>query len=329
MTSPENTVLFEIAWEVCHKVGGIYTVLRSKAPTMVERWGDRYCAIGPYHPDSAAMEFEPLEPGEILAPTLEALSQRGIECHFGRWLIGGYPKVVLLSLKPGYDRLADLKYRLWHDHQISTPADDPETNDAVAFGFAVTGLLAEHARQHPETHAVAHFHEWMAAVGLLDLARLRHEGVGVATVFTTHATLLGRYLCAAWPDFYERLAWIDPEAEAGDRNIYHRYCIERSAAHAADVFTTVSEVTATESEYLLKRKAELVLPNGLQVERFAALHEFQNLHARYKREIHQLFAATFSARIRSTSTTPSMSFSPGATNTATRASTCSSKPCTG
>ncbi|MCR9062477.1 MAG: glycogen synthase, partial [Cytophagales bacterium] len=52
-------VLFELAWEVCNQVGGIYTVIRSKVPAMVEKWGDDYCLIGPYIPQTASIEFEP------------------------------------------------------------------------------------------------------------------------------------------------------------------------------------------------------------------------------------------------------------------------------
>ena len=107
----------------------------------------------------------------------------------------------------------------------------------------------------------------------------------MTTIFTTHATLLGRYLCAGSVDFYNNLQWFDVDAEAGKRGIYHRYCIERAAAHSADVFTTVSHITAYESEHLLKRKPDGVLPNGLNVKKFSATHEFQNLHQQAKVKI--------------------------------------------
>jgi glycogen(starch) synthase len=123
--------------------------------------------------------------------------------------------------------------------------------------------------------------------------RIRKLQLPVATVFTTHATLLGRYLCTSSTDFYERLPWIDPDREAGIRQIHHRYSIERAAAHGAHVFTTVSEVTGREAEYLLKRPADVIMPNGLDVEKFAALHEFQNLHAHYKERIHRLVRGHF------------------------------------
>jgi glycogen(starch) synthase len=109
--------------------------------------------------------------------------------------------------------------------------------------------------------------------------------IDVTTIFTTHATLLGRYLCAGSVDFYNNLQHFDCDAEAGKRGIYHRYCIERGAAHSADVFTTVSHITAFESEHLLKRKPDGVLPNGLNVKKFSATHEFQNLHQTNKERI--------------------------------------------
>jgi glycogen synthase len=115
----------------------------------------------------------------------------------------------------------------------------------------------------------------------------------VTTIFTTHATLLGRYLCAGSVDFYNNLQYFDVDSEAGKRGIYHRYCIERAAAHSADVFTTVSHITAYESEHLLKRKPDGVLPNGLNVKKFSAVHEFQNLHSTNKEKIHEFVRGHF------------------------------------
>lgn len=137
---------------------------------------------------------------------------------------------------------------------------------------------------------VAHFHEWLAGVAL-PLTKKRH--MDVTTIFTTHATLLGRYLCAGSVDFYNNLQYFDVDAEAGKRGIYHRYCIERAAAHSADVFTTVSHITAFESEHLLKRKPDGVLPNGLNVKKFAAVHEFQNLHSNAKDKINDFVRGHF------------------------------------
>lgn len=122
---------------------------------------------------------------------------------------------------------------------------------------------------------------------------LKKRNLPAATIFTTHATLLGRYLCAGNVDFYNSIRHIDIDAEAGKRGIYHRYCLERAAAHCADVFTTVSHITAYEAEHLLCRKPDGVLPNGLNVVKFSAMHEFQNLHAASKKKINSFVQGHF------------------------------------
>lgn len=137
---------------------------------------------------------------------------------------------------------------------------------------------------------VAQFHEWQAAVALI---LLRTRQIEVATVFTTHATLLGRYLCAGNTDFYNNLDKFAVDEEAGKRQIYHRYCLERAAAHLSHVFTTVSEITGYEAEHLLKRKPDIITPNGLNVKKFSAIHEFQNLHALAKEKIHEFTRGHF------------------------------------
>ncbi len=159
------------------------------------------------------------------------------------------------------------------------PSHDYESNDAVVFGFLVTWFIGEveifemselfsdlknkqvllfsciskflHQLGKGPKYVIGHFHEWMAGIGLV-LCRMRK--LDIATVFTTHATLLGRYLCAGKCDFYNDLKYFDLDKEAGNRGIYHRYCIERAAAHCAHVFTTVSRITGYEAEHLLRKK---------------------------------------------------------------------------
>ena len=134
-------------------------------------------------------------------------------------------------------------------------------------------FLAENYSDCPP-RIVAHFHEWMAGIGLV---MTRIWKIDVATVFTTHATLLGRFLCAGAADFYNNLHRFNCDEEAGKRGFYHRYCIERASAALSPVFTTVSDITGREAEHLVKRKPDMITPNGLNVKR--DLHEFQNLHA--------------------------------------------------
>jgi glycogen(starch) synthase len=289
-SAKQPPLLFEVAWEVCWQLGGIYTVLRTKADSMVARWDTRYCMIGPYNPATAALEFEELPTEGIIREALDRLRADGIPCHFGRWLVPGRPRVILLDYRARYASQESDKYLLWADHGISTTADDGEVNEVVAFGFTVAEFFRHLTAVAQGRAILAHFHEWM---GGLAVPRIAHMRLPVGTIFTTHATLLGRYLAADSPDFYGHLPFINADEQAAKYNIYPRYAIEKAATHAATVFTTVSEVTAFEAEKLLGRHPDQILPNGLNIQRFAALHEFQNLHRQYKERIHEFVTGHF------------------------------------
>jgi len=283
--------LFEIGWEVCAQIGGIYTVLRSKAPAMLEEWGDRYHLVGPCDSRSSEAEFEPLQPEGMLGRVIAALREDGVQCRYGRWLISGYPRVVLLDYSAAYSMLTDLRYRYWLDHNISIPPDDALSDRVLLFSELVVRFLGAVAAHLPESDSVvAHFHEWMTG---LAIAAIRKRGIPAATVFTTHATTIGRAYCADRDDFYDVLDRLNPDYESGRRGMYHRYCIERAAAATADVFTTVSDVTASEARALLGREPDLITPNGLRVQKFEALHEFQNLHRQYKEQLHEFVMGHF------------------------------------
>ncbi|XP_058385767.1 glycogen [starch] synthase, muscle [Diceros bicornis minor] len=288
----ENTVLFEVAWEVANKVGGIYTVLQTKAKVTGDEWGDNYYLVGPYTEQGVRTQVELLEPPTpALKRTLDSMNSKGCKVYFGRWLIEGSPLVVLLDVGASAWALERWKGELWDTCNIGVPWYDREANDAVLFGFLTTWFLGEFLAQSEEKpHVVAHFHEWLAGIGLC-LCRARR--LPVATIFTTHATLLGRYLCAGAVDFYNNLENFNVDKEAGERQIYHRYCMERAAAHCTHVFTTVSQITAIEAQHLLKRKPDIVTPNGLNVKKFSAMHEFQNLHAQSKARIQEFVRGHF------------------------------------
>lgn len=289
---PSQPLLFEVAWEVCWQLGGIYTVLRSKAPQMTRIWEDRYCLLGPYNGNTASVELEeqPL-PDNPIGYAVAKLRGLGVEVHYGRWLITGKPQCVLFNIGSVWSRLGEFKYLMWVDHRIGCPDNDGEVNNVVVLGFLVTMFLQQVCNAPGANLPIlAHYHEWMGGLAAL---RVKHLGLPVAQVFTTHATLLGRYLCTDNEDFYSRLPDINPDHAAGHYNIYARYCIERGAADCAEVFTTVSDITGIEAEKLLGRKPDVLTPNGLNIQKFSALHEFQNLHKEYKQEIHRFVAGHF------------------------------------
>lgn len=287
---PQPPLLFECAWEVCWQLGGIYTVLRTKAAAMLERWGDRYCLIGPYNPNTAPLEFEEQPTYGSIRETLQRLRDAGMNCYFGRWLIPGRPRVILLDYRARYRTLDADKYLMWKDHGIETYASDGEVNEVTCFGFAVADFFRVFCEVVKDRPILAQFHEWMAGVAVPRIAHLR---LPIGTVFTTHATLLGRYIAGDNPYFYEHLPFLNADFEANKYQILPRYQIEKAATHASTVFTTVSEVTATESERLLGRAPEVILPNGLNIQRFAAPHEFQYLHQQYKEEINEFVMGHF------------------------------------
>lgn len=296
----QNHLLFEIATEVANRVGGIYSVLKSKAPITSAQYKQNYTLIGPLNKATYQSEIDQIDWNddsafsEELKPiqaVLRSMRDKGVYFVYGTWLIEGSPRVILFDLSSVTNHLNEWKADLWSLVGIPSPEHDLETNDAILLGYTVAWFLGELAVNDNKHAIVAHFHEWLAGVAL---PLCRKKKIDVVTIFTTHATLLGRYLCAAGDvDFYNNLQYFDCDQEAGKRGIYHRYCIERAAAHTADVFTTVSHITAIEAEHLLKRKPDGILPNGINVVKFQAVHEFQNLHALKKEKIHDFIRGHF------------------------------------
>ncbi|KAJ2103383.1 glycogen synthase isoform 1 [Coemansia sp. S100] len=291
MRDVTQPLLFETSWEVANKVGGIYTVIKTKVPVTVQEYGDRYHLTGPWNRYSAPVEVEEIEPDiPAIKAAIDSITAQGVQVLYGRWLIDGAPRVILFDIGSAAHKLDEWKGDLWRVAGIPSPPHDTETNDTILFGYLNAWFLSEVAKHDTEHAIIAQFHEWQAGVGAV-LCNKRK--IDVATIFTTHATLLGRYLCAGNVDFYNNLKHFNVDEEAGKRGIYHRYCIERAAAHCVDVFTTVSNITAYEAEYLLRRKPDGVLPNGLNVVKFSAMHEFQNLHQVAKERINHFVRGHF------------------------------------
>ncbi len=291
-----DAFLFEVSWEVCNQVGGIYQVIRSKVPLMSHRYGDDYCLIGPYVETRAQHEFEPAPTTGFLGRIVENLRNQGLSIHHGRWLVQAKPRVLLIDYEALRPRLAEAKYLLWEHHGIESPANHPGIDDAVLFGEAVrlilqaasdvTGqpsALGQRLPQRLPQRIIAHCHEWQTG---LAIAALRRSGAPVSTVFTTHATLLGRYMASSEGDFYERLSQIDAERGAAHYNLSAEHAIEKLSAQSAHVFTTVSQITAEECGFLLGRKPDVITPNGLAISRYNVGHDFQTFHADFKERLH-------------------------------------------
>lgn len=283
-------LLMEIAWEVCNQVGGIYTVLRSKVPSMVSRWGSRYCLVGPYNPHTAEVEFEPAPLVGAVGQAVRQLQEMGYSAHYGRWLVSGRPHVVLLDTSSVGGILNEVKHRVWADHGIPS-SNEQSVNQAIVFGEMCRALLSMLSQKESQRRQlVAHFHEWQAGMAI---PMLRKENWPGSLVFTTHATLVGRYLATSNSAFYDHLPFLNGDQEAKNFNVAAQHQIEKAAAHGSHVFTTVSDVTAQECSQLLGRTPDMLLPNGLNIRRFTAIHEFQTLHQTYKERLHEFTIGHF------------------------------------
>ena len=261
MTRPADTYLFEVSWEVCNKVGGIHTVLRSKAVQASAEFGENYYLIGPYLPQN--VEFE--ETDETIWRSLrEPLGMKGIDCRFGRWNIPGRPKVILLRPGNRYNK-DQLLFHLWEKFGVDSIAGGWDYIEPVLFSTAcgeVIATLSKLLKNSQPRQIVAQFHEWMSGAGLL---HLKEHAPHVATVFTTHATVLGRSMMGAGRDLYGELESLSPVQEARNYNVVAKHNMETVSAREADCFTAVSDITSREAQKLLGRRA-LVTENGVSME---------------------------------------------------------------
>lgn len=291
MNSLYEPLLIEVAWEVCNKVGGIYTVIQSKVPYMKERWGEQYCLLGPMTSNNLPFEFQASEDySSPFGKAVLSMREAGFKVEYGYWLVTGKPQVILFNVAQVADKLAKIKADLLKDDGVLIRPDDL-AHQVVSFGELIYEYL-KHVTdsKNNSKQVIVHFHEWMASSSI---GKIKREEIPVATVFTTHATSLGRYLAMNDDNFYKKLSKVDWKKAATHFGIEAQVTIERLAAGLADVMSTVSHVTDAECEFLLGRKADVILPNGLNINRFDDVHELQNLHLKYKTKINDFIMGHF------------------------------------
>jgi glycogen(starch) synthase len=249
--------------------------------------------VGPYLNKNIMAELEPLDDtADVFGLAAANLRKRGYEVIYADWLITGKPRVVLFNPNVVEEKVRNvIKYLLWKNHTISTPDKNELVDQVIGFAYLTKLFVDELVKIAGNDYKLlAHFHEWMAGLPILDIKR---EELPVRTIFTTHATQLGRHLAINSPLFYAHLPFFRWEDEAGKFGVETEAAIEYGCAQKCDVMTTVSDVTARECRHLLRRKPDFILPNGLNIQRFEALHEFQNLHSQYKEQIHEFVMGHF------------------------------------
>ncbi|MDE6304679.1 MAG: glycogen/starch synthase [Paramuribaculum sp.] len=266
MEQQDNNIdlLFETSWEVCNKVGGIYTVLSTKAKTLHDLYKDRLIFVGPdvWSDSNPCPVFTPV-PSLLKAWRKAAQLPYGIEVRVGRWEVPGRPVAVLVKFDSLYAHKNEFYGRMWDLYQVDSLHAYGDYDEACAFALASAMVMESIARFNaPAGNIVAQFNEWTTGMGLLYIKDHLPE---VATVFTTHATSIGRSICGNGKPLYDYLPGYNGDQMAGELNMQSKHSLEKAAAHQADCFTTVSDVTARECEQLLDRRPDVVTPNGFEM----------------------------------------------------------------
>lgn len=269
--------VFEASWEVCNKVGGIYTVLSSKAKTMTSIYKDNVIFIGPDVWENQQCPWFKENPN-LMTELKQAIEKRNnLRVRVGRWNVPGDPIAVLVDYRPLLNKKNDIYGSMWDKFKVDSIQAYGDYDDSCMFAYA-SGLVIESFYEFFKLNnkkVVAHFNEWMLGMGLL---YVKDKLPSVGTVFTTHATSVGRSIAGNGKPLYNYLPTYDGDQMARELNIVAKHSIEKIAAQNADCFTTVSDITAKECEFLLQRKP-LVTPNGFEKDFIALGKEYDSKRA--------------------------------------------------
>ena len=273
--------LVEVSFEVSNKVGGIYQVLKSKSCKMQEYYGDGYLTVGYYDEQSAREDFAPRE--NPYNEAFDKLREEGIECYYGVWDIESKPKAILVDASNLNKNVDELKEEYWNKYGVDSLNAGPDFEDPVKWGYAVSRLIQELEK---EDDFVVHLHEWLSAGPIFH--------VDSPTVFTTHATVLGRALSNSEYDLMNMVEKHSVDQDlAKDLGVEEKHTFEKAAAEEADVFTTVSEITGREAEQVLDVKPDKILPNGFNIEDYPSLEELSVNHTNEKEGVTEFLQAYF------------------------------------
>ncbi|MBJ2188962.1 MAG: glycogen/starch synthase [Muribaculaceae bacterium] len=256
--------IFEASWEVCNKIGGIYTVLSTKAKTLQKLYKDRVIFIGPDVWTDERPAFDFTESKTVLKKWREtALLPEGLEVRVGRWDIPGKPIAILVKFDSMYASKDEFYGHLWERFGVDSLHAYGDYDEACAFGRAAAAVIESLVEFFGDkaNNVIVHFDEWTLGTGLLTVKERVEKA---ATVFTTHATSIGRSICGNGKPLYDYLPGYDGDQMARELNMESKHSLEKAAAREADCFTTVSDVTARESEQLLCRRPDVVTPNGFE-----------------------------------------------------------------
>lgn len=255
--------LFEVSWEVCNKVGGIHTVISTKALTLSKKLENNHIVIGPDILHESLDNSEFIEDKQLLKSWREKSASEGLRIKIGRWDITGKPLAVLVDFSTFIAQKDDIFKVFWEEYKLDSLSGQWDYIEPALFGYAAGKVIESYTRYFlSRSHKiVAHFHEWMTGTGLL---YLKKNAPDIATLFTSHATVLGRSIAGNNIPLYENIDKFNSDIKSREFNVVAKQSLEKLAAHNADSFTTVSEITAKECKAFLQKNVDVVTPNGFE-----------------------------------------------------------------
>ena len=252
--------IFESSWEVCNKVGGIYTVLSTRAKTLQDTIKDRIIFIGPdFWKEEESLYFK--EDNTLFADWQWKAKEDGLDIRVGRWTVPGEPIAILVDFNPFFAKKNEIYGWLWEHYQVDSLHAYGDYDEASMFSYAAAKVVESfyHHYLNQNQKVIYHANEWMCGLGAL---YLNHYLPAIGTVFTTHATSIGRSIAGNQKPLYDYLFAYHGDQMAGELNMQSKHSIEKQTALHVDCFTTVSDITAKECVELLDKPVDVVLPNG-------------------------------------------------------------------
>jgi phosphorylase/glycogen(starch) synthase len=255
-------LVFETSWEVCNKVGGIHTVISTKALNFVNELGDNYILIGPdvWREEVTNPEFIPDD--SLFTEWKSLAASEGLGVRTGRWNIAGRPIVFLVDFTPFFGQQDEIFAKFWETYKLDSITGQWDYVEPALFGYAVGKIIESFTSFYRDKpNIIAQFHEWMTGTGILYIEKY---APWIATVFTTHATVLGRCIAGNNRPLYGKMKEFNPVQVSREFNVVAKQSLEKLSASVADVFTTVSEITSRECALFLGKDVDIVTPNGFE-----------------------------------------------------------------
>lgn len=285
MTAMKPDYIFETSWEVCNRVGGIYAVLSTRARMMQQEYPEHVVFLGPDFGEHSNRCFE--EDASLL--DLLHLDNCPAHVRAGRWQVPGRPMAVLVDYSHLWEEKNAIYARAWDHYGVQSHAAYGDYDDSCLFGYAV-GQVVEHIYEHlrlnqPSVKAVFHANEWQTAFGIFYLEDHCPE---IGTLFTTHATGIGRSIAGNGKPLYDYFGGYHGDQMAQELGMVSKHSAEKQAAHWCDCFTTVSEITARECRQLLERDVDIVTPNAFDLDFVPKAFEFTKAQNRARNLLLQI-----------------------------------------